>query len=310
MLLLMNNACNSSRQKITQGYVEGEYVYVGSALAGRLESLKVKRGDSIETGAVLFNLELSPELEIKTEAEHKLAEAVAKLQDLKKGLRPTEIEALTSELKQAEAAEALAEREFSRQQRLLKTSGATSQHNFDLAKSDYQQAQEKVEQIKANLQTAILGGRTDQIAAAESNVDQQKAALAKAEWEISQKTQLSPQSGIVFDTLYREGEWVPAGRPVVSLLPPENIKVRAFISEQQIGLIHPGDNIKIIVDGVQSSLNGKVSFISPRAEYTPPVIYNRESRGKLVFMIEATVDAEEAKRLHPGQPVDVQINYE
>jgi HlyD family secretion protein len=135
----------------------------------------------------------------------------------------------------------------------------------------------------------------------------QEATLAKADWDLSQKRQAAPQAGEVFDTLYREGEWVAAGRPVVVLLPPRNIKVRAFVPETRIGAIQPGDRVLVTVDGVAAPFIGKVSFISPQAEYTPPVIYSRESRSKLVFMIEAIFDNQTAAKLHPGQPVDVRF---
>jgi HlyD family secretion protein len=111
----------------------------------------------------------------------------------------------------------------------------------------------------------------------------------------------------VFDTLYREGEWVPAGRPVVVLLPPENVKVRAFVSETRVGTIGPGDHVQVAVDSVPQPFMGTVSYISPRAEYTPPVIYSQESRDKLVFMIEVVFDPQSAVNLNPGQPVDVRF---
>jgi HlyD family secretion protein len=81
---------------------------------------------------------------------------------------------------------------------------------------------------------------------------------------------------LVFDTLFRQGEWVPAGT-VVALLPPSNIKVRAFVPETRIGGVQPGDAVSVTVDGVPEPFAGHVSFISPRAEYTPPVIYSREA---------------------------------
>jgi HlyD family secretion protein len=112
---------------------------------------------------------------------------------------------------------------------------------------------------------------------------------------------------LVFDTLYREGEWVAAGRPVVMLLPPENIKVRAFVPETRIAAITTGAPVRVTVDGVSEAFAGRVSYISPRAEFTPPVIYSRESRAKLVFMIEAVFDPEVARKLHPGQPVDLRF---
>jgi HlyD family secretion protein len=94
---------------------------------------------------------------------------------------------------------------------------------------------------------------------------------------------------------------------VVVLLPPANVKVRAFVPEPRIGAIHVGDAATVRIDGVPDEQHGTVTFVSPRAEYTPPVIYSYESRQKLVFMIEIRFADETAALLHPGQPVDVRI---
>ena len=123
----------------------------------------------------------------------------------------------------------------------------------------------------------------------------------------TQKSQAAPSGGLVFDTFFRPGEWVAAGRPVVSLLPPENVKVRAFVPESQVAGIHQGDSVHVTIDGTPASLAGKISFISPQAEYTPPVIYSRENREKLVFLVEVVFDPSIAAGLHPGQPVDVRF---
>jgi HlyD family secretion protein len=81
------------------------------------------------------------------------------------------------------------------------------------------------------------------------------------------------------------------------------------VPETWLGAIHPGDGVTVSVDGAPHSFAGKVSYISPRAEYTPPVIYSKESRNKLVYMIEAVFDPESSAQLHPGQPVDVQFDF-
>jgi HlyD family secretion protein len=177
----------------------------------------------------------------------------------------------------------------------------------DRARSTRDQDRERVAQLEADLQTGRLGARTDQIAAAEANVRALEAALARAEWELAQKRQNAPQTGLVFDTLYRPGEWVAAGRPVVALLPSQNIKVRAFVPQTQLGAVKVGQRVRVFVDGVLGPFPGKVSYLSTRAEYTPPVIYSRESRARLVFMIEAVCDPQVAANLHPGQPVDVEF---
>ncbi len=302
-------SCGKREPEFIQGYVEGEFVYVSSALPGTVTSLEVSRGDMVEADAPLFSLDDTPEKAARDEAERRLAEARAKLEDAQKGKRPTEIAALEAQLKQAEAAEEFSKSELDRQQRLLMDArGATSRQDVDRARSLFHQDEQRVAQLEEELKTAQLGQREDQVAAARAQVKALEAALAQAEWNLSQKQQDAPAAGLVFDTLYRSGEWVPAGRPVVSLLPPPNIKVRAFVPEPLVGTLARGDTVSVHVDGLPDAFTGTISFISPKAEYTPPVIYSRESRRKLVFMIEAVFDPETAARLHPGQPVDVELS--
>jgi HlyD family secretion protein len=299
-------SCSRPDRNSVQGYVEGEFVYIASPLAGALESLDVERGASVKAGDPLFSLESIAEKAVRDEAERRLAQARATLEDARKGKRPSEIASIEAQLKQAREALTLSERELARLEPLLRDA-AVAVVDYDRARSTRDQDRQRVARLEAELQTARLGSRSDQIAAAEAYVRGQEAALTKAEWELSQKRQVAPQAGVVFDRFYREGEWVAAGRPVVALLPPQNIKVRAFVPEPQLSAVHQGDRIGVSVDGQRDPFIGTVSFISPRAEFTPPVIYSQESRGKLVFMIEAVFDSQTAANLHPGQPVDVHL---
>jgi HlyD family secretion protein len=239
-LLLLLAGCGNQSSDRFQGYVEGEFVYVASALAGQLETLSVQRGQQVKKGDPLFALD-------------ETAEKAA--------------------LDQAKAELTLAEAEYARQEKLFRMGPAAAQ-DFDRARSTR---------------------------------DQDRQRVAQAEWNYNQKKQAAPQAGLVYDTLFRQGEWVPAGKPVVVLLPPPNIKVRAFVPETRVGSIHYGDEVQVRVDGVKDPFVGKVSYISPRAEYTPPVIYSRESRSKLVFMVESVFEPQVAANLHPGQPVDVEF---
>jgi len=306
-LSLLNLAgCGRSDENQVQGYVEGEFVYVASPLAGALESLYVRRGTQVKAGDPLFALECASEKDARDEAERRLVQARANLEDAKKGKRPSEIESMEAQLLQTKASLALTEKDLARYEKLFPTKAASEQ-DLDRARSARDQDRHRIAQLEADLKTAKLGSRVDQIFAAEAAMHAQEATLARAEWDLSQKRQAATQSGEVFDTLYREGEWVAAGHPVVVVLPPANIKVRAFVPETRIGAIHAGDRVRVTVDGVAGPFVGKVSFISPQAEYTPPVIFSRESRSKLVFMVEAVFDEETAVNLHPGQPVDVRF---
>jgi len=301
------HGCTRPDPALIQGYVEGEFVYVASPYAGALESLPVQRGQQVKEGDGLFRLNGEPEQAARDEAERRLSQAKATLEDAKKGKRPSEIDVIKAQLKQARIAVRLSEREFTRQEALSRVPGATSEIELDRTRATRDQDRHRVSELQAELDTAQAGSRTDQIAAAEAEVRAREAALAKAAWELSQKQQQAPKTGLVFETLYREGEWVAPGRPVVVLLPPQNVKVRAFVSQEMVGTLQPGQSVRVSVDGVAEPFVGTVNYISPKAEFTPPVIYSRESRSKLVFMIEARFDPAVAAKLHPGQPVDVRI---
>lgn len=300
-------ACGRDDPGRVQGYIEGEFVYVASPFGGRLEKLAVQRGDEVDKGTLLFMLDDTAERAAEGEARHRVAQAEAQLADAKQGMRPSEISAIEAQLEQARASLVLSEIELERQNKLL-ASKVTSRREVDVALATRDGDRQRVAQLQSTLETARLGARADVVKAAEQNLLAQKASLDRAEWDLAQKQQSASQSALVTDTLYREGDWVPAGNPVVALLPPTNVKVRAFVPQNVIGRVQVGMDAKVIVDGVTEPAPAKVSFISPRAEYTPPVIYSQKMREKFVFMIELSVDPQTAVKLHPGQPVDVQLS--
>jgi HlyD family secretion protein len=281
-------------------------VYVGSPLAGRLEILAVQRGARVETGAPLFTLERTAEQASQRQAEDQLRAAQARLEDVKKGSRPTEIAALQARVEHAQAAAELSRLELGRQEMLFKTQ-VISANEFDRVRLAHEQSMRSVQELAAQLNTAQLGGRSDAIAAATADASAAAAAKERADWNVAQKSQAAPKAGLVYDTLYRTGEYVTAGSPVAVLLPPENIKVRFFVPEPELGALKSGEHVRVKLDGRADALTARISYISPQPEYTPPVLYNRANRSKLVFMIEAVFDPSDSRDLHPGQPVDVTL---
>ena len=297
-------SCEKKQPSKLQGYVEGEYLYIAAPLSGKIQTLHVERGAHVQTGALLFDLERTAEQAARDEADQRLSQARSTLADARKGRRASELESLQAQVRQAREAMALSDRELARQENLTQ-SGAVAVESIDRARSAHLQNRQRVAQLEAEVKTALLGQRDDQIQAAEAEVKAREAALKKAEWDLSETQQRAPQAGLIYDTLYRPGEWVAAGRPVISLLPPGQIKVRVFVSEPKLGSLHVSDTAMVSVDGMATPLTAKISFISPQAEYTPPVIYSQENRSKLVFMVELRFDDASAAMLHPGQPVDV-----
>jgi HlyD family secretion protein len=252
---------------------------------------------------LLFTLERNAELAAQKQANDQLRALQARLEDLKKGSRPPEIAALEARVDQARASAEQAKLDFVRLDALHKTK-VVSDSDFDRARLAYEQAARVLDELTAQLATARLGGRADAISAAEADVGAASAAKERADWNVDQKTQSAPRAALVYDTLYRSGEFVTAGNPVVALLPPENLKVRFFVGESDFAALKAGDAVRVTVSG-RPPLPARVSYLSPQPEYTPPVLYNRENRSKLVFMVEAVFDAATARDLHPGQPVDV-----
>jgi len=170
-----------------------------------------------------------------------------------------------------------ADTEYTRARNLLATS-ATSQSDVDTRKAAFETA-------KAALQTAM------------QKITQTKKQLA----EIAPK---APSSGSIEDTYFHPGEYIAAGTPVVSLLPPENVKIRFFVPEAKLALFPLGGEVILSCDGCGKPIKAKVNFIASQSEYTPPVIYSVESRDKLVFRIEAQPETF-TPVLRPGLPVDI-----
>lgn len=306
LTLTILTSCSKPSNDHFQGYVEGEFLRVAAPLGGQLAALPVSRGMTVPLGATLFTLEHSLESGGVAEAEQGLARATSQLADLTKGRRPPEIAAVEAQLSQAQVAQNLARLEFARMEKLLK-SQVVSRDSYDRAEAELRNAAARIDQLTAELETARLGGRSDALAAARAEVQAARERLRQARWKPDQKNQTAPQAGLVFDTFYTVGEFVPAGYPVVSLLPPGQIKLRFFVPESVVGSLKIGRKVHFSLDGDPGHHPATISFVSPQAEYTPPVIYSRETRSQLVFLIEARPDPAEAANLHPGQPVDVHL---
>ena len=300
-----------ARTATFQGYVEAEYVHVAAPVAGALSELLVRRGQQVAAGAPLFVLEQDYERAALSVATHSLKEAADKLADVQKGQRASELAAASARLGQANTAMNLAETEFKRRQNLF-AARTISAEEMDQARTDYELKTHQVREMSANLMTARLGGRSDAIAAAQAEVEAAKARVEQAAWTLAQKTQAAPAAALVFDTLFTQGEWVPAGKAVAVLLPPQNIKVRFFVPEEEVGGLSLGQEAQVRFDGGPQGKTGavpvRISYVSAQAEYTPPILYSSDNRAKLVFLVEAKPAPDQAPLLHPGQPVDVKID--
>ncbi|MDZ7592077.1 MAG: HlyD family efflux transporter periplasmic adaptor subunit [Rubrivivax sp.] len=286
------------------GYAEAELVFVAPGTAGQLKTLAVQRGDRVGAGQLIYTLDSDAQTLARDAAQARQERAEAQAQNLRKGKRPAELQAIDQQLAQARAAQAASLAALQRQQQLV-AQGFVSALRLDELVAARDRDAARVQELLAQRTLATEAARSDEIAAAAAEARASSADLALAAWREGQMQRTAPAEAVVFDVLYRIGEWVPAGAPVVALLPPGALKLRFFVPEPMLAQAVVGREVTVSCDGCAAGLRARIRYVSPQAEFTPPVIYSNDSRSKLVFMAEAEPTA--AADLKPGQPVDVRF---
>lgn len=300
------SGCSKPETDVYNGYAEADYVRLSSPLGGTLKAIYVVRGEPVQANVLAFALEQDAERAAVQEALFRVEQSKSQASNLKVGKRSDELAAAQAQLAQAEVAFKLSSANLARQQQLV-AEKFQSPAALDEARANADRDQNRVRELNAQLRVARSSARPDEINAAQEQVKVADAQLTQAAWRVAQKAQRTPVAGDVIDVLYREGEWVPAGSPVVQLLPPGNVKARFFIPQAVLGEIALGQTVAISCDGCGSPIVAKLSFIAKEAEFTSPLIYSKENRASLVYMVEAQPDASQAPRLHAGQPIEVRL---
>jgi len=182
-----------------------------------------------------------------------------------------------------------------------------SRARVDDAASLLKQAQARVDELSASLRVAHMPARPDERAATQANATAASEVLRQSQWRVSQRQQSSPVDAQVAEVFFQAGEFVPAGQVVVSLLPPNRVKARFFVSEADLAALQPGQAVHVHCDGCPPTLRASITRIATLPEFTPPVIYSNAQRAKLVFMVEAQPDAGNTMPLKPGQPLEIRL---
>jgi HlyD family secretion protein len=251
---------------------------------------------------LLYVLDDDAETHGRDAAQARRERAQALEADLRKGRRPLELKAIEQQLAQAEAALAASGSALQRQQQLV-AQGFVAPIRLEELVAARDRDAGRVRELQAQRAFAAEAARADQIAAAAAEARGSTADVALAQWRAEQKRRVAPVDAFVHDVLYRAGEWVGAGMPVVALLPPGAVKLRFFVPEPALAQARVGRELRLGCDGCPPGLSARIRYVSPQAEFTPPVIYSEPSRAKLVFMAEA--EFAPGTPLKPGQPVDV-----
>jgi HlyD family secretion protein len=263
IVLLLLAGCEKKPNDAWLGYAEGEDALIAAPQAGWLVRMPLTRGQAVHRGDLLFVLDDTREQAGRDQAAAQLIQVRAALVQERANLVFTRTQ-------------------LNRQDRLAQDGVGVPQAR-DEARNAYEQSQARVAQL-------------------EGQIAQMQASLGSAAYALSQRAVNAQTEGTVQDVLFRQGEYVPAGVPVVSVLPPGNIFVRFFVPQSQLSRAHLGGRVRITCDGCQP-LDATISFIAAREEFTPPVIFSVENREKLVFKLEARLPG--GLKLNPGQPVEV-----
>jgi len=285
------------------GYVEGETSLIAPPTAGRLVERPVERGQQVKKGDRLYVIDpVLAEAEV-VRTEGALAESRARYENLLTGKRQEEKDVTTMQRHETEAALAQAEVELKRQTELV-AKGYSTRKDYDQAESMARQLRSRAASLGAQERVNELPARPDEIAAAKALVEQNQANLDQAKKRLDDLMPVAPEDGLIENTFFNIGEWVPAGTPVVSLLPPYRVKLRFYVPEEDLAYARMSGQVSFTCDSCPPDLKAKIIYLSPRSEFTPPVIYSQTARTKLVFLVEARPEPTQA-RLAPGMPVTV-----
>lgn len=284
------------------GYVEGEALYLSSSTAGPVSRVNVKRGQRVVAGQPLFVLDAGPSVSARDQAAAAVAEAESRLDDARKGQRPQELAVFDAQQAAAQAQLNEAQAELNRISPLVRQ-GIYAPARLDSARAARDTAAANVKAIVRQREAGTLGARPDAVRAAEAQLQQARDALVSAQSLLDRTSPKAPSAARVEQVFFQDGEWAAANQPVVSLVPDDRVRIRFFVPERELSAYRIGQSVGFTCDGCAEGLSATIDYISPRPEFTPPVIYSRESRDRMVFLVEARPINPRA--LNPGQPVDV-----
>jgi len=316
---------------------EGEKVRSGSVVAvldkADLErDEEMKRADLATAQAALAELQAGTRPEEVAGARASARKAEAFVQELKRGSRPQEIEAAKARVAAARAEKTRLEVNFHRAEELFRTQTISAQE-FDLARESYrsaaanlketedqlslakegprleeiEQAQAALAQARSQLDLAVNGPRKETIEQAVARVEQARAALGLSRTRLGYATLVSPLAGIVLSKDTEPGEYVAPGTPIVTVADVKNVWLRAYVSETDLGRVKIGQRVQVTTDTYPGKIyDGRLSFISAEAEFTPKNVQTEKERVKLVYRVKIDIP-NPSMELKPGMPADARI---
>jgi len=279
---------------------------VSVKITGRILERLVNEGDKVTRGQPLVRLDDSELAADVRRLEAGLRSAQATLRDLEKGARPQEIEDARAAVSSAEATRSMTEREFQRTDQLFKQNLIAAQ-DVDRARQAFDVARAQERSAREKLALLLEGSRPDQIDAARWQVSQAESALVQAQSRLREAMVVSPIDGVVLRKNLEAGETANPGVPILTLVNPRDVWLRAYVPETEVGRLKVGDAAKLRVDAFPDRVfTGRLTEIGSEAEYTPRNVQTKKERVNLVFRIKIQIDNPQGI-LKPGLPADADV---
>jgi len=289
---------------VFQGYVDGDLLQAGPEVSGRIVLLAAHEGARVRAGELIIKLDSRLQEAGLELAAARLEEARARLRLTEaQRQRPEALRILEAAVAQVKAALSVSEAEYKRIKRLYEQH-IVPKARLDAARGALDRDKARLEESNRQLETARLPARAEEIGAAMASVRAAEAQVREAKVRLMQTRVEAPASGMVQEVFFRPGEIVRAGQPVLSILPPGNLKIRFYVPEPERAKYSPGGDVAVACDSCPAGMKARITFVSKDAEYTPPVIFSPRERARLVYRLEAK-PLGKALKLAIGQPVDV-----
>jgi len=284
------------------GYIEGDRLYLAAPTSGAVAALYVREGGRIEAGGRTFLIDPAVLGAQADSAQAGVRAAEARAEDLRQGQRSQELAVIDADLRAAEAQAREAAAEYARIEPLVRR-GIYAPARLDQARAARDTAQAQSAAVRQRRQVAELGARQDAQRAADAQTAQAQASASEAGARLNQLSPLAPAAGRVEEVFYDPGEWVPANQPVLALLLDSRVRIVFFVLETEMARYRTGRTVQFGCDGCASG-QAEIVWVSDRPEFTPPVLYSRNNRDRLVYRVEARPT--NPAQLNPGLPVDVE----
>lgn len=288
---------------VYNGYVEAEYVYAAPSVTGRIHSLTVTEGQEIVAGTFLFDVDANQQRAALRAANARVAQAEANLRNLETGSREQEVAVIRASLAEARAQQTLARSTLTRTESLLARE-LVSEAKADIDRAAVERADAHVTQLEAQLAVSELPARDAQVLAAEATLDAARAEADLAAARLDDMRVTSPVQGRIEKVFYEAGEVAAAGAPVISILPPNALTVLFYLPQAERASFTIGEALALSCDGCAPGLSATITRMAAEPQFTPPIIYSRDERARLVFRAEARLSR--GTGLLPGQPVTLE----